>query len=76
MPADTVTAPQAAPPALMNQQLIRRHYLPLAERTFWRWVSAGQFPRPDLCIGGKTRLWRRETVEHWIDAQAGKGVTP
>ena len=33
MPAGTIT-PHIATPALLNQHLIRQHYLPLAERTF------------------------------------------
>ncbi len=63
MPAET---PSDVIPALLTQQLVRRHFLPLAERTFWRWVSAGQFPKPDLVMGGKARFWKRETVECWI----------
>ncbi len=65
-----------APPALLTSKLVRLHFLPIAERTFWRWVSAGQFPKPDLAISGKAKFWKRETVETWIDAQAGKGGTP
>jgi predicted DNA-binding transcriptional regulator AlpA len=69
MPAE----PSDSIPALLTQQLVRKHYLPLAERTFWRWVSAGQFPKPDLSMGGKARFWKRETVRAWIDSQARKG---
>jgi predicted DNA-binding transcriptional regulator AlpA len=61
-------------PALLTQQLVRKHFLPLAERTFWRWVSAGQFPKPDLSMGGKARFWRRESVEQWIADRAAEGV--
>jgi predicted DNA-binding transcriptional regulator AlpA len=61
-------------PALLTQQLVRKHFLPLAERTFWRWVSAGQFPKPDLAMGGKARFWKRETVERWI-AEGGAKPT-
>jgi predicted DNA-binding transcriptional regulator AlpA len=64
----------AGPPALLTQQMVRRFYLPLAERTFWRWVSEGKFPRPDLALGGKSRFWKRETVEGWISAQVAGGA--
>jgi predicted DNA-binding transcriptional regulator AlpA len=57
-------------PALLTQQLVRRFYLPLSERAFWRWVSAGKFPKPDISMGGKARFWKRETVERWIANQA------
>jgi len=76
MPAENLRKPNAesaGPPALLTQQMVRRFYLPLAERTFWRWVSAGQFPKPDLSMGGKARFWKRETVERWIDAHAAEG---
>jgi len=62
-------------PQLLTKLLIRKHYLPAGQRTLDRWISAGQFPRPDISIGGKVRYWRRETVEQWIEAQA-QGVRP
>jgi predicted DNA-binding transcriptional regulator AlpA len=58
-------------PALLTKTLIRRHFVPAGERTLDRWVSCGQFPRPDIAIGGKVRYWRRETIERWILAQEG-----
>jgi predicted DNA-binding transcriptional regulator AlpA len=76
MPAETVTKPNiapAGPPALLTQSLVRQHYLPLAERTFFKWVSAGLFPKPDISIGGKARFWKREAVEAWIAAQVERG---
>ena len=57
------------PPALLTLGLIRKYYVPLGERTLHRWISAGRFPRADIVIGGKVRMWRRETVETWIGAQ-------
>ena len=35
-------------------------------RTLWRWVSSGQFPKPDLSIG-RVRRWKVETIQAWID---------
>ena len=59
-----------APPALLTLALIRRYYLPLGERTIFRMISAGTFPRADISKGGKLRLWKRETVEQWIEDQS------
>jgi predicted DNA-binding transcriptional regulator AlpA len=58
------------PPALLTKSLIRRHFVPVGERTLDRWISSGVFPRPDISVGSKVRLWRREHVEAWIAAQA------
>jgi predicted DNA-binding transcriptional regulator AlpA len=57
-------------PALLSEKLIRLHFLPIGSRTFWRWVSSGQFPRPDISLGGKIRLWKRESVQAWIAANS------
>ncbi len=65
MPAN----PATSPPALVTKALILQFYVPAGARTLSRWISAGQFPRADICIGSKVRMWRRETVEGWIDAQ-------
>ena len=62
------------PPALLTLALIRKYYVPAGERTLHRWISSGQFPRPDISIGGKVRYWKRETVEAWIEAQANGGA--
>ena len=73
MATTTTTAagpvPAAPCPALLTKILIRRHYLPVAERTLDRLVSAGRFPRADVSIGSKIRLWRRASVERWISEQ-------
>jgi predicted DNA-binding transcriptional regulator AlpA len=58
------------PPALLTLALIREHYVPAGERTLHRWIASGQFPKPDIAIGGKVRYWKKETVQAWIDAQA------
>lgn len=57
-------------PALMTLSMIRRHYLPLGTRTLFRMISCGTFPKADVGIGGKVRLWKRETVEAWIAAKS------
>jgi predicted DNA-binding transcriptional regulator AlpA len=67
------TRPRSVP-ALLTQKLVREHFLPVGERTFWRMISAGRFPAPDIASGGKLRFWKRETVEGWIEAQANGGA--
>lgn len=71
--ANSLTPESSTIPALLTKQLIRRHYLPAAERTLNRWVSSGLFPRPDIALGGKVRYWKRETVEAWIATQSEEG---
>ena len=56
------------PPALLTLALIREHYLPVRPRTMFRLISAGKFPKADIGIGAKLRLWKRETVESWISS--------
>ncbi len=57
-------------PDLLTLKLIRAHYLPLGERTIFRMISAGDFPKADVSIGAKIRLWRRVTIEAWISERA------
>jgi predicted DNA-binding transcriptional regulator AlpA len=68
--AAAMAAPGDPLPALLTLAMVRRHYLPLGERTVFRMISAGTFPPADVRIGGKVRLWRRETIEAWVDAQS------
>jgi predicted DNA-binding transcriptional regulator AlpA len=49
--------------------MIRRLYLPIGERTLFRMMAIGTFPKADVRIGGKLRLWRRATIEQWIATQ-------
>ena len=55
-----------SPPALLTLALVRRYYFPIGERTLFRLISSGRFPMADIRMGGKIRLWKRETVETWI----------
>jgi predicted DNA-binding transcriptional regulator AlpA len=55
-----------SPPALLTLALIREHYLPIGERTMFRLISIGKFPKADIGIGGRIRLWKRQTIEAWI----------
>ena len=74
MPANPLpdTDHNTEPPALLTLAMVRRHYVPLAERTLQRMVSTGAFPAAEVRIGGKVRLWRRETIEHWIERHADR----
>jgi predicted DNA-binding transcriptional regulator AlpA len=69
----TAATDDARIPALLSLGHIRRHYVPLGERTIFRMIATGAFPPADIRIGGKVRFWKRETVEAWIDAQAREG---
>ena len=58
------------PPALLTLALVRRYYFPIGERTLFRLISSGRFPMADIRMGGKLRLWKRETVEAWIQSNS------
>ena len=71
MRANPLRKPENAPlPDLVDLATIRARLVPLGARTLRRMVSAGNFPRADVSIGGKIRLWRSATVREWIDQQA------
>lgn len=76
MPAEpTLPTPTVCgPPALLTMALILKLYLPVKPRTFWRWIASEKFPPPDLSIGAKVPMWRRETVENWIALNATGGA--
>jgi len=38
-------------------------YVPLGTRILRRMRVSGRFPPPDICDGGKMRLWTQETIE-------------
>ena len=59
-------------PALLTLALIKQHFIPLGLRTLYRMISAGDFPAADIRQGGKIRLWKRETVENWIEENEAK----
>jgi predicted DNA-binding transcriptional regulator AlpA len=64
------------PPALLTLALVRQHYFPVGERTVFRLISSGRFPRADIRMGGKLRLWKRETIENWVAATIEKSLQP
>jgi predicted DNA-binding transcriptional regulator AlpA len=56
--------------------MIRRYYVPIGSRTLFRLISSGRFPRADIGIGGKLRLWKRETIENWVNSTAQDSQQP
>ena len=70
MKMDERASDGTGPPALLTMALIRRHYFPVGERTVFRMISSGRFPVADVRMGGKIRLWKRETIEGWIATAA------
>lgn len=68
--AETSTVYTRFPPELLTLALIRKHYVPLGTRTIFRMIAAGTFPKADIALGGKTRFWKRSTVEGWIEKNA------
>jgi predicted DNA-binding transcriptional regulator AlpA len=57
-------------PALLTLALICKHFVPYSPRTLRRMISAEQFPKADVSIGSKIRLWKLETVKQWIESAA------
>jgi predicted DNA-binding transcriptional regulator AlpA len=70
MQIETTVMQAENPPALLTLAMVRRYYVPIASRTLFRLISSGQFPKADIGIGGKLRLWKRETIENWIATQS------
>ena len=44
--------------------------LEIGQRTLWRWVSTGLFPRPDLRFGRKIVRWKAATLLAWVEVNA------
>lgn len=65
---------QEAMPRLLKPAAVAR-LLDIGQRTLWRWVSIGTFPRPDFRQGGKVVRWKASTVAGWINTNAsGRGA--
>jgi predicted DNA-binding transcriptional regulator AlpA len=57
-------------PELLTKPMILKQFLPCGQRTLWRWMASGVFPKPDISIGGKVRYWRKSTILAWIDSMS------
>jgi predicted DNA-binding transcriptional regulator AlpA len=56
-------------PETVTLKIISQRLVPVTPRTLERWQSCGRFPKPDIAIGQRVRLWRSATVLGWIAAQ-------
>jgi len=64
----TATVPASGPAReMLNLRDILREFLPIGSRTIRRKIAQGKFPPPDLRMDSKIMLWRRGTVERWLD---------
>lgn len=67
----------AVPPAnrssMLTIAMIVRDHVPISKRTLARMISTGQFPAADRAIGAKIRLWKRSTVEAWVEGSQRVG---
>lgn len=63
-------------PVALGDELVRRKEiaaaLRISNRTLSRWISTGEFPRPDLRLGERYLRWRAATLRNWISANSGK----
>ena len=50
--------------ALLTRQQVA-DLIGVVPRTIFRWVLAGQFPKP-LHLTNKTARWRKEDVDAWL----------
>lgn len=57
-------------PPLLIGVVEAAHITGLSPRTVWRYASCGKFP-PPVRVGGR-RLWNRQKLFAWIDADCPK----
>lgn len=62
-------------PLYLSLKDFRRKVFPIAERTVWRLISTGEFPKPAARIGKKTAVWKREDLLAWVQKQEIKEQT-
>ncbi|MBE7560896.1 helix-turn-helix domain-containing protein [bacterium] len=71
-PKDILDSPSNPATSSGMQSLLKPSEIPriltIGVRTYWRWVSSGRLPHPDLREGRVVR-WRRETVDTWLDSR-------
>ena len=68
MDKDQLNGPDGLPVYLTLKQF-RDRVFPIGERTVWKLIAAGKFPRPSARIGTKTAVWKTEELLAWIEAQ-------
>lgn len=42
--------------------------VPLSDATLWRWIKAGEFPKPMKIVG--KNFWRADEINQWIERQS------
>jgi predicted DNA-binding transcriptional regulator AlpA len=45
------------------------HMLGVSQRSLWKWVAAGTFPRPLKIGGSRAARWLRSDIEAHLDSQ-------
>jgi len=56
-------------PLYLTLKQFRDRVFPIGNRTVWRLISVGQFPRPAARVGGKTAVWRTADLLEWVEDQ-------
>jgi len=56
-------------PVYLTLKQFREKVFPIADRTVWRMISTGDFPRPAARVGKKTAVWKTEELLAWIETQ-------
>jgi predicted DNA-binding transcriptional regulator AlpA len=62
-------------PVYLSLKEFRRKVFPIAERTAWRMISTGTFPKPAARVGKKTAVWRTDELMAWIETQERKELS-
>ncbi len=42
--------------------------VPVSRVTIWRWIKAGQFPKPVRVINGRN-YWAEDDIRQWLNAK-------
>ena len=56
-------------PIFLTLKEFRRRVFPIGERTAWRLIATGAFPKPSARVGTKTAVWKTEDLLSWIESQ-------
>lgn len=62
-------------PMYLSLKEFRQKVFPIGERTVWRLISTGDFPKPTARIGKKTAVWRTEDLLAWVETQERKELS-
>jgi predicted DNA-binding transcriptional regulator AlpA len=65
MPEQTITVATFAPALLTDEGLA--HYLSIGVRSVWLLVSRGELPKPINVPGMRSKRWRREDVDEYVE---------